>query len=127
MTLQESKCEACRIDAPLVTESEKAEFMSELSGWKINNIEGIDQLAKVFNFNNYLQALDFAKSVAMLAEEEDHHPKIVLEWGRVEVHWWSIKLKGYIKMILLCCKNEPILLINCPLFLNFVLRKSKKL
>ena len=36
MTLQESKCEACRIDAPLVTESEKAEFMSELNGWEIN-------------------------------------------------------------------------------------------
>ena len=41
MTLQESKCEACRIDAPLVTENEKAEFMSELNGWEINNIEGV--------------------------------------------------------------------------------------
>ena len=100
MTLQESKCEACRIDAPLVTESEKAEFMSELNGWEINNIEGIDQLAKVFNFDNYLQALDFAKAVALLAEEEDHHPKIVLEWGRVEVHCGAIKLKAYIKTIL---------------------------
>ena len=102
MTLQESKCEACRIDAPLVTESEKTEFLSELNDWEINNIEGIDQLAKVFNFNNYLQALDFAKSVALLAEEEDHHPKIVLEWGRVEVHWWSHKIKGLHKNDFIC-------------------------
>ena len=94
MTLQKSKCEACRIDAPLVTESEKTEFLSELNGWEINNIEGIDQLAKAFNFDNYLQAVDFAKAVALLAEEEDHHPKIVLEWGRVEVHKWSNKIKG---------------------------------
>ena len=69
---------------------------------KINNIEGTDQLVKVFNFDNYLQALDFAKSVAMLAEEEDHHPKIVLEWGRVEVHWWSHKLKGLHKNDFIC-------------------------
>ena len=53
MNLKESKCEACRIDAPLVTESEKTEFMSELSSWEINNTEGIDQLAKVFKFDNY--------------------------------------------------------------------------
>ena len=64
MTLQESKCEACRIDAPLVTESEKTKFLSELNGWEINNIEGIDQLAKVFSFDNYLQALDFAKGTS---------------------------------------------------------------
>lgn len=102
MTLQESKCEACRIDAPLVTESEKTEFMSELNGWEINNIEGIDQLAKVFNFDNYLQALDFAKAVVLLAEEEDHHPKIVLEWGRVEVLWWSHKIKGLHKNDFIC-------------------------
>ena len=102
MALQDNKCEACRIGAPLATESEKTEFMSELNGWEINNIEGVDQLAKVFKFDNYLQALDFAKSVALLAEEEDHHPKIVLEWGRVEVHWWSHKIKGLHKNDFIC-------------------------
>ena len=60
------------------------------------------KLAKVFNFDNYLQALDFAKAVALLAEEEDHHPKIVLEWGRVEVHWWSHKIKGLHKNDFIC-------------------------
>ena len=102
MTLQESKCEACRIGAPLATESEKTEFMSELNGWEINNIEGVDQLAKVFKFDNYFQALDFAKAVALLAEEENHHPKIVLEWGRVEVHWWSHAIKGLHKNDFIC-------------------------
>ena len=53
MTLQESKCEACRIDAPLVTESEKTEFLSELNGWEINNIEGIDQLIYTFNIIDF--------------------------------------------------------------------------
>ena len=55
-----------------------------------------------FNFDSYLQALDFAKAVALLAEEEDHHPKIVLEWGRVEVHWWSHKIKGLHKNDFIC-------------------------
>ena len=32
--------------------------------------------------------------VANLAEEEDHHPEITLEWGKVTVSWWSHKIKG---------------------------------
>ena len=105
MSLKESKCESCTIDAPLVTESQKIEFMSELNSWVINNIDGVDQLTKIFNFDNYLQALDFAKSVALLAEEEDHHPKIVLEWGKVEVSWWSHKIKGLHKNDFICASK----------------------
>ena len=30
----------------------------------------------------------------MIAEEEDHHPLIITEWGRVTVQWWSHKIKG---------------------------------
>ncbi|MDC0906739.1 4a-hydroxytetrahydrobiopterin dehydratase [Gammaproteobacteria bacterium] len=29
-----------------------------------------------------------------LAESQDHHPKITLEWGNVSVEWWSHKIKG---------------------------------
>ena len=105
MSLKESKCEACTIDAPLVTEDEKADLISELSGWKINIVNGIEQLVKTFKFDTYLQALNFTKAVAMLAEEEDHHPKIVLEWGRVEVHWWSHKIKGLHKNDFICASK----------------------
>ena len=43
---------------------------------------------------DYLSALDFVNKVANLAEEEDHHPEILLEWGKVTVSWWSHKIKG---------------------------------
>ena len=113
MSLKESKCEACTIDAPLVTEKEKVDFLFELSGWEINNIDGIDQLNKAFKFNSYVQALDFAKGVALLAEKEDHHPKIVLEWGRVEVYWWSHKIKGLHKNDFICAaKTEDLLAVS---------------
>ena len=32
--------------------------------------------------------------IAKLAEDEDHHPAILLEWGSVRVQWWSHKIKG---------------------------------
>ena len=29
-----------------------------------------------------------------MAEAEDHHPLIVLEWGKVTVEWWTHKING---------------------------------
>ena len=43
---------------------------------------------------DYLSGLDFLNKIALLAEEEDHHPEIILEWGKVTVSWWSHKIKG---------------------------------
>ena len=41
-----------------------------------------------------MAGLKFVSKVANLAEEEDHHPEIILEWGKVTVSWWSHKIKG---------------------------------
>ena len=29
-----------------------------------------------------------------IAEQEDHHPRIVTEWGRVAVQWWTHVISG---------------------------------
>ena len=29
-----------------------------------------------------------------LAEEAEHHPAILTEWGKVTVQWWTHKIKG---------------------------------
>ena len=103
MSLKESKCEACTIDAPLVTENQKKEFMIEIDGWQIDNKTGIEQLFKTFNLRNYRDSLSFLIAVAEMAEENDHHPKLVLEWGKVEVRWWSHKIQGLHKNDFICC------------------------
>ena len=41
-----------------------------------------------------LQAIALADKVGEAAEEEGHHPKITVEWGRVGVEWWTHKIKG---------------------------------
>jgi 4a-hydroxytetrahydrobiopterin dehydratase len=41
-----------------------------------------------------LEGLSFVSKVAAMAETEDHHPEIILEWGKVTVSWWSHKIKG---------------------------------
>ena len=33
-------------------------------------------------------------SAGDLAEEEGHHPAILLEWGKTTVRWWTHKIGG---------------------------------
>ena len=92
--LVKQKCEACRADAPRVTDDELPDLLKQIPDWQPITTESVLKLNKVFNFNNYEEAISFTNKIAELAEEEDHHPAILLEWGRVEVTWWTHKIGG---------------------------------
>ena len=92
--LIEGNCEACRADAPLITSEERKDLMPQIPAWSVVEVNGVEQLTCSFSFKDYLSGLEFLKKIAHLAEEEDHHPEIILEWGKVTVSWWSHKIKG---------------------------------
>ena len=99
--LASSSCEACRIDAPIVSDNEASMLIKEIEGWDLIN-DGIKKLKKEFSFSNYSDSVDFSNKVADMAEKEDHHPQIILEWGKVTVIWWSHKIKGLHKNDFIC-------------------------
>ena len=92
--LVKQKCEACRAAAPRVTDAELPILLKEIPDWQpITEDSGL-MLRRVFKFDDYQESLEFTKKVAALADEEDHHPAILLEWGKVEVTWWTHKIGG---------------------------------
>ena len=93
-TLQESRCTACRADAPRVTDPEIAELKPQIPDWQIVERDGIPQLERVFRVNNFVEALEFTNKVGALAESEGHHPAILTQWGSVTVTWWTHKIRG---------------------------------
>jgi 4a-hydroxytetrahydrobiopterin dehydratase len=44
-------------------------------------------LARTFTFPDFASALAFAVRVGMLAEKRDHHPDILVGWGKARVLW----------------------------------------
>jgi 4a-hydroxytetrahydrobiopterin dehydratase len=92
--LREISCVACRSDAPTVTEAEIAELQPQVPEWELTEPEGIKKLSRVFRFDDFATALAFTNAVGELAEEEDHHPALLTEWGRVTVTWWTHKIRG---------------------------------
>jgi len=99
--LASSVCEACRIDAPIVSNDEASMLIKEIDGWDLID-DGVKKLKKEFSFSNYIDSVDFSNKIAYMAEQEDHHPQIILEWGKVTVIWWSHKIKGLHKNDFIC-------------------------
>ena len=69
-------------------------LLVELPQWEIIQRDTVKQLVRVFKWRNFAEALAFANEVAMLAEEANHHPALLVEWGKATVSWWTHSLGG---------------------------------
>lgn len=92
--LLKQRCEACHVDAPKVTEDEKHQLQQQIPEWQLISLEGEEQLKREFRFKDFSSALKFTNKVAELAEEEGHHPAVLLEYGKATVRWWTHKIGG---------------------------------
>jgi len=92
--LAELKCVACRAGEPAMTENEIADMLPQIPEWQLVTQDDLPRLQRPFKFKNYALAVEFANRIAAIAEEEDHHPLIVLEWGKVTIQWWTHAVKG---------------------------------
>ena len=91
--LNQEKCVACRRDSPPATAEEVAELHPQLPQWDLITEDGIKKLDRVYRFPDFRQSLDFTDQLGDLAETEGHHPRLVTEWGRVRVTWWTHKIR----------------------------------
>jgi len=94
MDLASERCEACRPGAPMVPEAEEAALLVEIPGWTIVELRDVKRLRRTVRVDGWEPAVAFANDVARLATEADHHPRIVIEWGKVTVDWWTHAIGG---------------------------------
>jgi 4a-hydroxytetrahydrobiopterin dehydratase len=92
--LSSFKCVACRGDEPSLTDAEIADLHPQVPEWQVREVDGVKRLERLFKLKNFVEAIAFTNKVGVIAEEEDHHPLIITEWGKVTVQWWSHKIKG---------------------------------
>ena len=66
--------------------------VSELRGSECCPVIG--QITRTFTFPDFRKALDLVNRVGELAEQQGHHPDILLAWGKAEVTLWTHKIDG---------------------------------
>ena len=92
--LNEQQCEACRADAPQVTAQQALVLQRQIPEWEQIEVEEVAQLRRVFKMKDFAEALAFTNELGQLAQEQGHHPAILVEYGRVTVRWWTHKIRG---------------------------------
>lgn len=100
--LKTQVCEACRADAPKVSDEELAQLIKQIPDWVPVVRDDVMMLEREYKFKNFKLALAFANQVAELAEAEFHHPSILLEWGKVTITWWTHAIHGLHKNDFIC-------------------------
>ena len=92
LPLREQKCSACEGAIETLNASQVTKLMSTLGDdWSVVNHH---HLYRAFRFSSFKKALKFTNRVGALAEEERHHPDILLGWGKAEVTLWTHSVDG---------------------------------
>jgi 4a-hydroxytetrahydrobiopterin dehydratase len=90
--LAERRCEPCRGGVPPLAPARAEELAASIPGWRLE--DGATRLARRFTFLDFVEAMRFVNRVADLAEEQGHHPDILIHWNTVDLVLWTHKIGG---------------------------------
>jgi 4a-hydroxytetrahydrobiopterin dehydratase len=89
--LADKKCVPCRGGVPALKGKEIEALQKAVPQWKV-----VDEhhLTREFKFPDFAQAMAFVNRVGALAEEQGHHPDILLSWGKAGITLWTHNVDG---------------------------------
>ncbi len=92
MGLADNTCVPCRGGVPPLEPARTQELLTQLGrGWSLNQAGHLERL---YTFKDFSEALAFVNKVGAVAEEEGHHPDLLLAWGKCKVELWTHKING---------------------------------
>jgi 4a-hydroxytetrahydrobiopterin dehydratase len=89
--LASKNCVPCRGGVPALKGKELSDLASQVPGWSV--IDG-HHIKRNFKFSDFRQALAFVNRVGEVAEQQGHHPDILLAWGKAEVTTYTHAING---------------------------------
>jgi len=90
MNLTEKKCKPCEGGTPPLTEEQSSELLKQTPGWEIKD----GHVYRQFKFKNFVEAMEFVSKVAGIAEQEQHHPNITINYNKVSIELWTHAING---------------------------------
>jgi len=72
--------------------AEVSEGLRSLMGWEAR--EGSTRLQKRYRFRDFKEAMKFVDAMAVVAEEEGHHPDFTVHYDTVGVELWTHAIGG---------------------------------
>lgn len=93
-SLADKTCAPCKGGVPPLKGKELTEIHHQLPEFEHWNIVEEHHLVRTYKFPDFRSALAFVNRVGAIAEEQGHHPDILLAWGKVEITTWTHAVDG---------------------------------
>ncbi len=91
-SLADRHCKPCKGNVPPMKGQDLKAFREQLGpGW---DVIGEHHLEKEFKLKDWREAIALTDRIAELADQEDHHPDVLLSYGKVKVTLWTHKIGG---------------------------------
>ena len=66
----------------------------KIEGWKLHG-DGADvAIEKTYRFDNFLKTMAFVNALAFIAEQQDHHPELLVTYGSCSVRFNTHDVHG---------------------------------
>lgn len=93
-SLADKTCVPCKGGIPPLKGAALAQLHQQIPGFADWKIVDEHHLVRTYKFPDFKSALAFVNRAGAIAEEQGHHPDILLAWGKVEVTIWTHKVDG---------------------------------
>lgn len=90
MSLTDKKCVPCEGGVEKYNDEQAVRLLKHVDGWEMRD----NQIHKRFEFNNFVDAMDFLNVVKNVAEEEGHHPDFCVHYNKVDFSIWTHAIGG---------------------------------
>ena len=115
--LRARKCAPCESIGSPLSEEEIKNYLSQLKdGWAVTNTNQrgpsslVKKITKGFKFEDFVKAMEFINKIAIVAEQEGHHPDIAIHYNKVDITLWTHFINGLsINDFIIAAKIDAIL------------------
>lgn len=96
--LAEEHCRPLPPGTPPLSPAEASARLAELDGWQLRD----GALEKEYRCRRYAETLWLANQIAWLAEQEDHHPTLTIDYDRLRVRYTTHSVGGLSRNDFIC-------------------------
>lgn len=90
--LFQKKCAPCEGGVEPMTRQEYSVYLDQVANWEFHDDKMMD---REFEFKNFSEALGWVNQVGAVAEEEGHHPDILIHsWNKVRISLRTHAING---------------------------------
>jgi 4a-hydroxytetrahydrobiopterin dehydratase len=90
--LSRKKCKPCEGKTKPLTTEEAEKYLESVPEWRLS--EDKKTISRVFSLPDFVSSINFVNDIAHLAEEEGHHPDILIRYATVRCNLTTHAIHG---------------------------------